>query len=126
MTAMFEICQDYHQSSKTLTVPTFNSCTKCVRQPGQNRRPQTPDCHLFTWAWMRGLPFQLKVALSRKLRGSSMCFSYICDIISMGVSSGRLGAGIKCQYCREENFFSSGISSGKDRISFRLRQGQQK
>ena len=33
----------------------------------------------------------MKVALSRKLRGSSMCFAYICDIISMGVSTTRHG-----------------------------------
>ena len=40
---------------------------------------------------MRGLPLQLKVALNRKLRGPSMCFSYVCDIISMGVSTTRHG-----------------------------------
>ena len=72
------------------TVPTFNSCTKCVSSPGRID-DRTPDCHLISWAWMCGLPLQLKVALSRKLRGSSMCFAYICDIISMGVSTTRHG-----------------------------------
>ena len=34
---------------------------------------------------------QLNVALSFMLSGSSMCFVYICDIISMGVSTTRQG-----------------------------------
>ena len=72
------------------TVPTFNSCTKCVSSPGRIH-DRTPDCHLISWAWMHGLPLQLTVALSRKLRGSSMCFAYICDIISMSVSTTRHG-----------------------------------
>ena len=48
-------------------------------QPGQNTRPHAR------------LPLQLKVALSGKLHGSSMCFAYICDIISIGVSTARHG-----------------------------------
>ena len=71
-------------------MPTFNSCTKCVSSPGRID-DRTPNCHLFSWAWINGLPLQLKVALSCKLCGSSMCFSYICDIISMGVSTTRHG-----------------------------------
>ena len=70
------------------TVPTFNFCTtKCVGSPGRIR-DRTPDCHLNSWAWMTS---QLKVAMSRKLRGPSMCFAYICDMISMGVSTTRHG-----------------------------------
>ena len=37
------------------TVPTFNSCTKCVGSPGiiHNR---TSDWHPVSWTWMIGLP----------------------------------------------------------------------
>ena len=80
----------YLLSEDTCTVPTSNSCTKCVSSPVRIH-DRTPDCHLISWAWMHGLPLQLKVALSRKLRESSMCFAYICDIISMGVSTTRHG-----------------------------------
>ena len=56
-------------------------------QPGQNTRPHArlPSNFLGLDAWIT------LVALSRKLRGSSMCFAYICDITSMGVSTTRHG-----------------------------------
>ena len=69
---------------------TFNSCTECVSSPGRihDRTPRLPSNFLGMDAW---ITLQLKVALSRKLRGSSKCFAYICDIISMGVSTTRHG-----------------------------------
>ena len=59
-------------------------------EPGQDTRPHTrlPSNFLGMDAWMTS---QLKVALSRKLRGLSMCLAYICDKICMGVSTTRHG-----------------------------------
>ena len=59
-------------------------------EPGQDTRPHTrlPSNFLGMDAWMTS---QLKVAMSRKLRGPSMCFAYICDMLSIGVSTTRHG-----------------------------------
>ena len=54
------------------TVSTFNSCTKCVCNPGVIH-DRTPGCHPVSWAWMTS---QLNVSLIRKLRGSLMCLAY--------------------------------------------------
>ena len=37
------------------TVPTFNSCTKCVGWPGIIH-DRTPDFHQVSWVWMQGWP----------------------------------------------------------------------
>ena len=63
------------------TVPTFNSCTKCVSSPGRID-DHTPDCHLFSWTWIHGLPLLLKVALSSCVSSliNSFVLVYICTI----------------------------------------------
>ena len=35
------------------TVPSFNSCTKCVDSPGITH-DHTLDCHQVAWAWVYG------------------------------------------------------------------------
>ena len=58
----------------SVTVPTFNSCTRWVGSLGIIH-DSTPDCHPVSLAWMLELP-QLNVALICKLRGSLMCLAY--------------------------------------------------
>ena len=70
-----------------ITVPTFNSCTKCLGSPGttQNR---TPDCQPTPGidAWMTS---QLNVALNCKLSWSLMSLDYLFEKLSMGVCTTR-------------------------------------
>ena len=89
----------------SLTVPTFNSCTKCVGSPGIIH-DRTPDYHPVSWAWMNGWPHdRTNVALIRKLRGSLMCLTYLWHVIHGCLSDQALadvrstGEGIKCLYC---------------------------
>ena len=59
-------------------------------QPGLNTRPHArlPSNFLAMDAWLTS---QLKVALSRKLRGSLMCLAYFCDMLFMGACITRHG-----------------------------------
>ena len=75
------------------TVPTFNSCTKCMCISGIIH-DRTTDYHPVPWAWMNS---QLNVALISKLRGQLICLAYFFDMLSMVVctirhweTSGRL------------------------------------
>ena len=56
------------------TVPTFNSCTKCVDSPRHNTQPHfrlVPSfLHMYTW-----MTSQLNVDLICKLRGPLMCLA---------------------------------------------------
>ena len=44
--------QELNVGTVHTTVPTFNSCIKCVGMPGIIY-DCTPDCHPVSWAWMR-------------------------------------------------------------------------
>ena len=72
-----------HHNSRT--VPTFNSCTKCVGSSGKIH-DRMPDC--LTGMGARTTS-QLNVALIRKLRGPLMCLTYYFDMLSMGVCTTR-------------------------------------
>ena len=62
------------------TVPTFDSCTKCMGSPGIIN-DHTSDYHPVSWARMT---LQLNEALVRKLRGSLMCLACF-DMLSISV-----------------------------------------
>ena len=80
------------------TVPTFNSCTKCVGSR-DIIHDRTPDCTQFSeyGCHHKSQTLQLNVALIRKLRGSLLCLVYFVDFLYIGVcktmhweTSGRL------------------------------------
>ena len=77
------------------TVPAFNSCTKCVVNPGIIDS-RTHDCHPVSWANERTV-----VALIRKLRGSLMCLAYFLTYYSGGfVQPGTSRRSV--DWCRNE------------------------
>ena len=90
------------------TVPTFNSCTKWLGNPGHNTQPhaQLPPSFLVTDAWMIS---QLNVALIGKLHGSLLCLAHFFDRwLSMFLYNQSLadvrstGAGMKYLHCIKE------------------------
>ena len=56
------------------TVPTFNSCTKCVGGLGKIR-DRMPDCHPVSWAMDAWMTSQLNVVLIHKLCESLICMA---------------------------------------------------
>ena len=74
-----------HQYTLHYTVPTFNSCTKCLGSLGIIH-DRTPDCTQFSGygCHHKSLTLQLNVALIRKLRGSLRCLAYFVDLLSTG------------------------------------------
>ena len=66
----------------TSTVPTFNSCTKCVGSPGilHNR---TPDWHPVSWVWIHGWP-QNWSSFDSQTSCVINVFGLFFDILSMG------------------------------------------
>ena len=69
------------------TVPTFNSCTRCLGSLGIiHVRTWLPPSFLALDAWMTS---QLNGALIRKLRGTLTCLAYLFDILSIGVCTTR-------------------------------------
>ena len=73
----------------TCTVPTFNYCTKCMGMTGIIH-DLTPDCHSVSKAWISAcMTSQLRVALIRKIRDSSICLAYSFDMLSMGLCTTR-------------------------------------
>ena len=59
------------------TVPTFNSCTKCLVRPGIIH-DRTPNFHPVSWRWMH---VRLNVVLVRKL----LCAWFIFETLSISV-----------------------------------------
>ena len=57
------------------TVPTFNSCTKCVGSPGRIH-DRTPDCPPIFLGMDVYMTSQSILALIRKLRVSPICLAY--------------------------------------------------
>ena len=99
------------------TVPTFNSCTKCVASPGIIH-VRTPNCIPFSWVLMPLKTSQLHVALIHKLRGSLLYLAYLLDMISTGFcttrhwqTSGRLVQELNSvlHYC---HLLSTGSTAG--------------
>ena len=81
------------------TVPTLNSCTKCVGSLGRIH-DRTPDCPPISLGMVVYMTSQLILALIRKLRVSSMRLAYFLTCYSWALADIRLtGAGIKYLYC---------------------------
>ena len=80
-TVLFLLCKDLLYC--TFTLPTFDSCTKCLDRPCMIHDP-TPSCHQVFCALRTS---QLKTALIRWLFGSLMCLVY--SSLSEGVCTTR-------------------------------------
>ena len=86
------------------TVPTFNSCTKCVGRPGRIH-DRTPECSPIFFGMDVYMTSQLILALIRKLRVSSMYLAYFLRCYTRCLYNQALpdvrstGAGIKYSFC---------------------------
>ena len=65
-----------------ITVPTFNSCNKCVGSPGMmhDRTFLSKNPRMIS---------QLNVVSNRKLPGPLVCLAYFIDVLSMDVCTTR-------------------------------------
>ena len=66
------------------TVPTFNSCPKCMASPGEIH-DRMPYCQPVSWAWMTT---QLNVALINSLSAKCLFWAEVCKIWCIVVFSG--------------------------------------
>ena len=66
-------------SNTYTTVPTFNSCTKCMGSLGIIH-DLMPNCHPVSWSRMHGWPHKWTLFIIRKLLGSLMCLAYYFDM----------------------------------------------